>query len=262
MIPGFVCVGVNERADASCLDKCDGGELLQQNTSAVFRLWQGPGCAAGAHHTPEPQGSLSFDKACDDQCQNLTPALYMVENPATRPVQTLDARAMPLSPFECGDIPDQQSVDETVATPTSAIVPTLPDGQGTSVAGSQPSPDAAMRERTVVDQLAQAHGAEDLQNQFALVQDVSLASQNASQSSSLADTKILQLSNRLLSKDASESLHGSFKFSKAFTFHGLLGDTKTSTVYYAQAKDRLFAIKVRVYINNNSLVVDMSLSEM
>lgn len=210
--------------------------MQPQATPSVFSFWQELDCSATLHDTPEPQGSLSLDKACDGRDQSTTPALDIAEHASALPVQTLHARAMPLSPFEWGSIPDEHA-----ATPTSEIRPTSPDQDTSAVCdGSILSPCALPVENRAVSQLC---CMEESRHQFALIQDVSLHSQNASQSSSLAETKILRPSNRLQSRDASDGSRESFKFSKAFSFQGLLGHTKTSTVYFAQAADGLFAIK-------------------
>lgn len=212
-------------------------EVQPQATPSVINVWQELDCSARLHDTPEPQGSLSFDKSCDERDQSITPALDIAEHAAAMPVQTLHARAMPLSPFEWGGIPDEHA-----ATPTSEIQPVSPhenacaDGDGSIL-----SPGALPVENHAVSKLC---CTKEAQQQFALIQDVSMHSQNASQSSSLAETKILRPSNRLQSRDASDGSRESFKFSKAFSFKGLLGHTKTSTVYFAQAADGLFAIKV------------------
>eukprot|EP00892_Ulva_mutabilis_P010968 jgi/Ulvmu1/8243/UM041_0054.1 len=229
------------RAEASLLDEFESGV---QATPPVSKLWPGPGSAAQVQVTPEAQETLSFENQCHEDDQSITPAFVLAENAVTGPVQTLNARAVPLSPFEWGEIPDHQSVGETATTPASAVFRKCTEERNAaSIYDSLSTPGAAWLEEAADEAFAELNCAQDQDKQNAQVKDVSLHSQGASQSSSLADTKVLRLSSRLLSKDASDTSHGCFEFSKAFTFYGVLGDTKTSKVYFAQGADGLFAIK-------------------
>jgi hypothetical protein len=73
--------------------------------------------------------------------------------------------------------------------------------------------------------------------------DIPGNSQGASQESSLADTKVLKCSSRVLS--GGETSRSGFGFSKAFTYIARLGDTKSCTVYLAKTLEGYFAIKAR-----------------
>ena len=81
-------------------------------------------------------------------------------------------------------------------------------------------------------------------NSLCDLQDVSTHSQAASQGS-LADPKVLRTFSQRsdMSVDGPAS-NGSFQFSKAFSYVGCLGDTKTATVYLARTSDGEYAIKV------------------
>lgn len=214
-------------------------DLKTHNTPSAFQPPEGPACGV-LQCTPEPVGSSAMQKADAGRDQSLTPALNIASNAAAGHVQTLHARAMPLSPFEWGDIPDVPSGDENAATPISVVPLALEEEQAAADIGSPSQKGTPAQPSADVLQPS----ADEAQRAFSLMQDTSIPSQNASQTSSLAETKILRPSNRIRSRETSDGLRDSFKFSQTFTFLGLLGNTKTSTVYFAQASDAVYAIKV------------------
>ena len=164
-------------------------------------------------------------------------------------MQTLHARSMPLSPFEYGEMPTNRSEDppDLVDSPSCAQLPE--DNAVVTDEGSAPSPglfsEAAEDEHDVMETSAGTsfRCASELEGSMAMMTDIPLS--QPSQESSLVESKILKPPGMHSSHEFSDTMREGFLFSRTFSFLGLLGDTKTCSVYHARGPDGNYAIKVR-----------------
>jgi hypothetical protein len=159
---------------------------------------------------------------------------------------------MPLSPFEYGDMPTDGlaaglSAPSLNASPSYAQIP---DDNVVSDEGSAPSPGASSEpgEEEKIEPVETSAGtsfrcASELEGSMAMMIDIPL-SQSTSQESSLVESKILEPPGIRCSNEVSDPVRQGFLFSRTFSFLGLLGDTKTCSVYHARGPDGNYAIKV------------------
>jgi hypothetical protein len=221
-------------------------------------LWQGvPRGFFNDSHTPEPdhKSSPASMEGSSRGKQDITPMVTQSLQCSSLPVQTLHARDMPLSPFEWSEVPgeDRGTPLELAGSPSCAQLPhenVVRSDDGTAASPGASSVVAGESEGTDAEQVETSlgtsfHCASELEGQMAMMTDIPL-SQTTSQESSLGDNKILRPPGLYCSQDSSESAMEGFLFSRAFSFIGLLGDTKTCTVYHAKSQDGHFAIKVRL----------------
>jgi hypothetical protein len=173
-------------------------------------------------------------------------------------VQTLHARALPVSPFEAGEVPDVaganfayrnpfESDDES--EPGFAAADNIPCGLAPASGRTSPEDESPAVLPVAVSAVlpepsngGSFQRVDQLEGQFAMMNDIPANSQGASQESSLADTKVLKWSSRLVS--SGDTSRSGFGFSKAFSYIARLGDTKSCTVYLANTPEGHFAIKV------------------
>lgn len=169
---------------------------------------------------------------------------------ANGPVQTLNARSMPLSPFEYGALPTDEGVEVPRLVSSTSCAQLPAENAVISDEGSAPSPGGFSEDAAENDPVDTSNGtsfrcASDLEGSMAMMTDIPL-SQTVSQESSLAETKVLKPPGVRNSSDLSDSLSQGFLFSRSFSFLGLLGDTKTCSVYHARGPDGNYAIKVKI----------------
>lgn len=229
---------------------CEQTTLAQDNgppapDCSAVGLWQGMQRELlHNRQTPEPLER----KPLQPRNQGLTPPVCQSLQCSNVPVQTLHARSMPLSPFEYGEVPTDggSAPPDLVSSPSCAQLPD--DNALVTDEGSAPSPAAFSEAAEENDPVETSAGtsfrcASELEGSMAMMTDIPL-SQSTSQESSLVESKILKPPGMRSSHDLSEPMRDGFLFSRTFSFLGLLGDTKTCSVYHARGPGGSYAIKV------------------
>lgn len=243
----------------------DGGDERRGAAGArspnLFAMAQPGGRQAGQRLTPvlaahawRAAAHAGSDKDTTNEITPLTRPACSPGSDGAAAVQTLGARALPLSPFEAGEVPDAHGAPSMFPSYRSPFGGELPAPQRVDEAptsgSATESPAVATAAALPVSAPAGVsqgsfHHVDELRGQLATMTDIPANSQGTSQESSLAETKVLRCSQRLVSV-APDALRGAFGFSDAFSYLARLGDTKSCTVYLAKTPEGDFcAIKVR-----------------